>query len=82
MSIFHNGTILPNHKPRNSRLYLIHDPKEHEGKTQAEMAELWEGDVSSRTISQALQKLGLTRKKRPTGIPNGMKRNAQSSAIS
>jgi transposase len=56
--------------------------KEHEGKTQAEMAELWEGDVSSRTISQALQKLGLTRKKRPTGIPNGMKRNAQSSANS
>jgi len=54
--------------------------KAHEDKTQAEMAQLWEGDVSSRTISRALRKLGLTRKKRRTGIANGMKRNAQSSS--
>jgi transposase len=56
--------------------------KKHEDKTQAEMAQLWEGDISSRTISRALQKLGLTRKKRRMGITNGMKRNAQSSANS
>lgn len=54
--------------------------KEHEDKTQEEMAQLWEGDISSRTISRALQKLGLTRKKRRTGIGNGMKRNASHSA--
>lgn len=53
--------------------------KEHEDKTQEEMAQLWEGDVSSRTISRALQRLGLTRKKRRTGIGNGMKRNAPNS---
>lgn len=53
--------------------------KEHEDKTQAQMAQLWEGDISSRTISRALQKLGLTRKKRRTGTGNGMKSNVQSS---
>lgn len=53
--------------------------KEHEDKTQSEMAQLWAGDVSSRTISRALQKLGLTRKKRRTGIANGTKGNALSS---
>ncbi len=45
--------------------------KEHEDKTQEEMAQLWEGDISSRTISRALQRLGMTRKKRRTGIANG-----------
>lgn len=55
--------------------------KEHKDKTQAEMAQLW-GDVSSRTISRTLQKLGLTRKKRRMGIGNGMKPNEQSSANS
>lgn len=32
-------------------------------KTQAEMAELWEGEISRRTISRALAKIGFTRKK-------------------
>lgn len=32
-------------------------------KTQAEMAELWPGDISARTISRALKKIGFTRKK-------------------
>jgi transposase len=50
--------------------------KEHEDKTQAEMAQMWEEDVSSRTMSRALQRLGLTRKKRRPGIGNGMTRNA------
>lgn len=54
--------------------------KEHEDKTQAEMAQLWEGNVSSRTISRTLQKLGLTRKKRRMGIANGTKGNAPSSS--
>ena len=32
-------------------------------KTQAEMAELWDGPISARTISRALAKIGFTRKK-------------------
>jgi transposase len=32
-------------------------------KTQAEMAQLWEGDISARTISRALGKINFTRKK-------------------
>jgi hypothetical protein len=36
----------------------------HGDKTQAEMAELWEEEISARTISRALQKIGFTRKKR------------------
>ena len=32
-------------------------------KTQAEMAELWPEEISQRTISRALKKIGLTRKK-------------------
>lgn len=50
--------------------------KEHADKTQVEMAALWEGDISDRTISRALAKIGFTRKKRLTGIENGMKPNA------
>ena len=32
-------------------------------KTQVEMAKLWDGEISDRTISRALKKIGLTRKK-------------------
>lgn len=32
--------------------------KQHGGKTQEQMAQLWEGDVSTRTLSRALSKLG------------------------
>lgn len=45
----------------------------HGDKTQEQMAQLWEGDISSRTISRALQKIGFTRKKRPMATKNGMK---------
>jgi len=47
--------------------------KIHGDKTQEQMAELWEGDISSRTISRALQKIGFTRKKRLMDILNAMK---------
>lgn len=47
----------------------------HGDKTQTEMAKLWQGDISTRTISRALQTIGWSRKKRLTGIENGMKRN-------
>ncbi|WP_242541783.1 IS630 family transposase [Leptolyngbya sp. Cla-17] len=37
--------------------------KQHGGKTQAQMVELWQDQLSVRTISRALHKLGLSRKK-------------------
>lgn len=46
-------------------------------KTQAEMAELWEGEISARTISRALGKIKFTRKKKLMGIDNEMKQNAK-----
>jgi transposase len=48
---------------------------QHGDKTQAEMAELWEGQISARTISRALHKIGFTRKKRRMATLNGMKRS-------
>lgn len=48
---------------------------QHGDKTQAEMAELWERQISARTISRALHKIGFTRKKRPGATKNAMKRN-------
>jgi transposase len=38
--------------------------KENSAKTQSQMAERWEGKISSRTISRALAKIEFTRKKR------------------
>lgn len=45
----------------------------HGDKTQVQMAELWEGEISSRTISRALSKIGFTRKKKPMVTKNAMK---------
>jgi transposase len=47
----------------------------HQEKTQAEMAQLWAGNISARTISRGLHKIGFTRKKKAMGIGKGMKRN-------
>ena len=52
---------------------------QHRDQTQAEMAALWPEPISQRTISRALQKIGFTRKKRPTVTANGMKPNALTS---
>src|SRR4028118_1208727 len=48
---------------------------QHGDKTQLEMAELWEGQISARTISRALHKIGFARKKRRMATKNGMKRS-------
>jgi len=53
--------------------------KEYGDKTQSEMAQLWEGDISQRTISRALQKIGHTRKKKPTDIVNEIQPSEQHS---
>ena len=44
-------------------------------KTQAEMAQLWFGEMSERTMSRALAHIGWTRKKRLMATENGMKTN-------
>lgn len=44
-------------------------------KTQAEMAQLWSGEMSERTMSRALARIGWTRKKRRMVTENGMKTN-------
>ena len=53
--------------------------KAHGDKTQAEMASLWEGQISERTISRALKKIGFTRKKRPMATANEIKPNGRRS---
>ena len=47
--------------------------EQHPDRTQAEMAQLWEGAVSPRTISRRLSDLNWSRKKRLMGIENEMK---------
>ena len=71
---------LPNLPPGNG--HKITDWKKfrefaqvHGDKTQVEMAKLWEGQISDRTISRALKKIGFTRKKRPMVTVNEMKLN-------
>lgn len=44
----------------------------HGDSTQKEMAELWSDDISQRTISRALEKIGFTRKKRLMVTTNAM----------
>lgn len=51
----------------------------HGDKTQTELAALWDGKISQRTISRALQKIGYTRKKKLTAMLNAMKLNERSS---
>jgi transposase len=51
--------------------------QQHGGKTQAQMASLWGDNVSQQTISRALQKIGLSRKKKPMAIENGMSPSAK-----
>ena len=71
------GDVQPKSRQPSSRRQKITDwekfqtfAKEHGEKTQVEMAQLWEGEISDRTISRALAKIGFTRKKKPMGIVN------------
>ena len=47
----------------------------HGDKTQVEMASLWPEEISERTISRALKKIGFTRKKRLMATVNAMRSN-------
>ncbi|AOX00170.1 transposase [Moorena producens PAL-8-15-08-1] len=75
---------LPNRPPGNNQKITDWEQfrafaKAHGDKTIVEMAQLWEGDISVRTISRALKKIGFTRKKRPTATKNGTSRNGKAS---
>lgn len=52
--------------------------QEHGGKTQGQMATLWGEGVTQQNISDALQKLGVSRKKRLTAIKSEMSLSAKS----
>lgn len=54
--------------------------REHGDKTQAQMAVLWGDCVNQQNISDALRKIGVSRKKRLTGIKSQRKRSAKSSS--
>lgn len=47
--------------------------QEHGEKTQGQMAKLWGDGVTQQNISDALMKIGFTRKKKVTGIKKGTK---------
>lgn len=51
---------------------------QHGGKTQAQLASLWGEGVTQQNISAAIQKLDISRKKKPTAIENKMTSSALS----
>jgi transposase len=73
---------LPHKPPGNNHKILDWEKfrqfvKENGDKTQEEMAELWPEEISARTISRALKKIGFTRKKKHMGIKKGMRKNGK-----
>lgn len=54
----------------------------HPDKTQTEMTQLWEDDISERTISRALKRIKFTRKKRPMVTESAMSNSAPTSVSS
>lgn len=51
--------------------------QQHGGKTQVQLASLWGDNVTQQNISDALQKMGVSRKKRLTGTKNAMTSSAK-----
>ena len=52
--------------------------RQHVGETQAQMAKRWGDNVTQQNISDAMQKIGVSRKKRLTGIENEMNSSIKS----
>ena len=52
--------------------------KQHGGRTQAQMAKRWGDNVTQQNVSDAMQKIGVSRKKRLTGIENEMNLSVKS----
>ena len=51
--------------------------QQHGDKTQGQMASLWGDNVTQQNISDALRQIGFSRKKKRTGIENGMTSSAK-----
>ncbi len=80
------GDVKPKRRQSSQQDLKINDWKKfrtfvhtHGDKTQSEMAQLWDEEISQPTISRALGKIKHTRKKKHTGISNGTKPNEQPS---
>ena len=64
----------PNQRAKIKDWQVLRDfVKQHPDQTQAELAELWPESISQRTISRALQTIGVTRKKRRMATINEMR---------
>lgn len=73
---------LPHQPPGNNHKIINWEKfrefvQENGDKTQEEMAELWPEEISARTISRGLKKIGFTRKKKHTGIKKEMRKNGK-----
>lgn len=55
--------------------------EQHGDKTQAQLAKLWGDNVTQQNISDALRKIGVSRKKRLTAIASGMKPSVKRSSL-
>lgn len=78
------GDIKPKPKQGWQKRYRITDwenfrafVKANGDKTQTQMVELWDGEISQRTMSRALLYIGHTRKKKHLATVNEMKPNEQ-----
>ena len=76
------GEVKPKPRATGSQSLKINDwekfeafVKAHGDKSQSEMAQLWDGEISQPTISRALQKMKYTRKKKHMAISKGTKPN-------
>ena len=54
---------------------------EHQHKTQTEIAELWGDNLTQQNVSDACQKLAITRKKKPMVIVNEMRKKEQNFSL-
>lgn len=54
--------------------------KEHDDKTQQQMADLWGDKITQQNISYACKKLGITRKKKLTVTKSEMKKKGENSS--
>jgi len=68
------GSVGYGHKVRDWHAFKIF-AQTHGHKTQAEMAEAWDGAISRQTMSRCLKKINFTRKKRPTDTKSEMMGN-------
>ena len=84
-----HGEVAPKHGYQQGHSHKITDwhafrafAEAHGEKTQAEMAQLWPGEISEDTLGRALKRSGFTRKKRRMSTPNEIRNNAKLTTLS